>query len=79
MASADYWLCDHCGRKAFYDANLDYSDDLLVRSDGRLLPTGCGDAQVLCIECSATHEVVVRLRGVAKEPQGEVGSGLAQK
>jgi len=24
MASTDYRLCDNCGRKAFYDANLNY-------------------------------------------------------
>lgn len=27
MALCDYRLCDVCGGKAFYDANLSYSDD----------------------------------------------------
>jgi len=26
MAMADYKLCDVCGEKAFYDANLNYED-----------------------------------------------------
>ncbi len=24
MAAADYWLCDICERKTFYDASLDW-------------------------------------------------------
>lgn len=24
MAASDYRLCDECGKKAFYDSNLDY-------------------------------------------------------
>lgn len=60
MAAADYWLCDRCGQKAFYDANLDYSDlTHRRRSDNRPLPARCGDAQVLCEECAETHEVVI--------------------
>lgn len=62
MAVADYWLCDRCGGKAFYDAGLDYSTPGLRRPDRRLLPQGCGDARVLCVPCSETHEVVVRPR-----------------
>lgn len=62
MASADYWLCDVCGAKAFYDANLNYEDDGPRRKDSRMLPTGCGDAQVICEECAKTHEVVVNIK-----------------
>ena len=63
MASADYWVCDVCDCKAFYDANLNYSDDHSQRRrDGRMLPAGCGDAQVLCVECAKTMEVVIRTK-----------------
>jgi hypothetical protein len=60
MAAADYWLCDRCNQKAFYDANLDYDDQKHTRrSDGRLLPARCGDAQVLCEDCAREYEVII--------------------
>lgn len=62
MAAADYWLCDWCSSKAFYDANLNYEDDGPKRKDGRMLPTGCGDAAVLCEECAKTHEVFIKIK-----------------
>lgn len=63
MAAADYWLCDLCGRKTFYDANLDYDKVGRLRKDGRMLPSGAGDAQVICVECAETNEVTTRPKG----------------
>ena len=67
MAMSDYWACDVCGCKTFYDANLDYdlysegeSAGYLQREDGRVLPRGSGDVQVICPECAKTHEIIVR-------------------
>lgn len=72
MASADYWLCDWCGCKAFYDANLDYDNSGRTRrGDGRMLPSGAGDARVLCEECALTKEVIVRpIQSTATPPDG---------
>lgn len=58
MASADYWLCDVCGNKSFYDAQLNY-DGERERPDGRMLPQGAGDMVAICVGCSATHRAIV--------------------
>ena len=60
MAIADYRLCDICGRKAFYDANLNYqmkpfSDGQKAAADGILYLDSLGDWKVLCVDCSKTH------------------------
>ena len=63
MAAADYWLCDICERKTFYDANLDwdYARELeSYRDDGRLIPAHTGDMMAICIECAKTHRVVIK-------------------
>jgi hypothetical protein len=70
MAAADYWLCDRCGRKTFYDANLDYNNSDRLRSDGRMLPSGAGDAQVICVQCAEANELVIRPKA-ATETKGE--------
>lgn len=57
MAMSDYRLCDVCGGKAFYDANLDYRFDPVAPEQ---LPYGCGAWAVLCRVCVATHEVSVQ-------------------
>lgn len=73
MAAADYRLCDVCGGKAFYDANLNYqwadTDDLddwgnkieeddYVRDRGYVLEY-VGDWAVICTECAKTHRVAI--------------------
>lgn len=50
MAYVDYYHCDLCDAKAFYDADVDY--------DGT--GVGVGHMMVICKDCAKTHEVVVR-------------------
>ena len=73
MALADYRLCDVCGGKAFYDANLNYNfpdkngngswgipveeSDMVRDTDYRL--DYVGDWAVICTDCAKTHKVVV--------------------
>lgn len=72
MAGADYWSCDVCGSKTFYDAELDYGNDPyhICREDGAMLPFGAGDMAAICPSCTKTHEVVVREKAIGKEVQG---------
>lgn len=58
MALADYYLCDLCERKTFYDARLDYP----VSSGPVWLPEGAGDMAVICETCAGTHEVIIAKR-----------------
>lgn len=62
MASADYKLCDLCGCKAFYDANVEdprYQATWDPRVAKRWEPIGIA---VLCSECNRTHEAIIRAR-----------------
>ena len=67
MAAADYRLCDVCGCKAFYDANLNYEQgsDVAgsVRNGGQMnenTELDClGDWVVLCTDCAKTHKCVI--------------------
>ena len=64
MAIADYRLCDICGRKAFYDSNLNYrmkpfSDGQKAVLDGVFYLDSLGDWKVLCADCSMTHRCVI--------------------
>lgn len=59
MAYADYRLCDVCGCKAFYDANLSYREttdpnEMIRGSDGIKLHW-LGDWAVICTDCAKTH------------------------
>lgn len=75
MAYADYRLCDICGCKAFYDANLNYEfpdkngNDAYgnpmqyVRGSHHKLDR-LGDWAVLCINCAKTHKCVIVQTGV---------------
>lgn len=47
MAMCDYYLCDRCGEKCFYDANC---YEQLERA---------GDIVAICKDCARTHECVV--------------------
>jgi hypothetical protein len=74
MAAADYYLCDVCSSKCFYDANLNYEfpdkngndswgkpipKDDLIKGTGHKLDY-VGDMAVICRDCAKKHEVVVR-------------------
>lgn len=61
MAAADYRLCDKCGQKAFYDANLAYEchtandpipADECIRGSPGLKLQYLGDWSVLCRTCA---------------------------
>lgn len=78
MARADYWLCDVCDGKSFYDANLDWDyarEKNSVRpDDGRMIPVGAGDMAVICVQCAKTHKVVVKMKAA---PTGDIECGGA--
>ena len=78
MASADYCLCDVCGGKAFYDANLNYQFPqkdgtyeygLTPIRDSHMALDYLGDWAVLCVTCAKTHKAVVML--LPTPPKGE--------
>lgn len=71
MAYSDYRLCDNCGGKAFYDANLDYQ---FGTRSAPLTASECieGSPQtkldylgawgVLCRDCAKTHEIIIAIK-----------------
>ena len=54
MAGGDYYSCDKCECKTFYDSEVDYS--YMV-----------GQMMVLCDNCVKTHEIILKERGVESE------------
>ena len=78
MALADYRLCDVCGRKVFYDANLNYefSDrdnpippEQSPRNGAGMKLDYLGDWAVICLTCAKTHEC--KVVPLAAEGKGE--------
>ena len=62
MAGADYYSCDVCGAKTFYDADLSYGDFQYNENPLNRHPWPDGDVGfmvVLCKKCSLTHKVVI--------------------
>jgi hypothetical protein len=59
MAMADYYQCDICKSKTFYDAECSYTDDKFDKETGKVLMYGVGQMRVLCEECIKTKEVVI--------------------
>ena len=61
MAAADYYLCDVCGGKTFYDANLSYGNYGDRNEDPDThhpWPDGnVGLMLVLCRDCAKAHTV----------------------
>ena len=55
MAMADYYLCDVCGRKTFYDAELYYEMD----NGNNWFLHGVGDMKVICEDCAKTNRIVI--------------------
>ena len=58
MALSDYRLCDVCGSKAFYDAELNY-DMGEIDKHGNPKLERVGDMKVICDSCAKTHEIVI--------------------
>ena len=67
MAMADYYLCDVCSQKAFYDANLRYDFDTPVDYGCSSKLDYVGDMAVICDDCAKTHQVVVLARTATGE------------
>lgn len=60
MAAADYYLCDVCGGKAFYDVNLNYDWDSFDEETERYKLDYVGDMKVICTECAKTNTIEIR-------------------
>jgi hypothetical protein len=58
MAMADYRLCDVCGKKAFYDANLNYDFDKVDPVEGPKLDYVSSMA-VVCDDCGDKFRAVI--------------------
>jgi len=72
MAGADYYSCDVCHGKTFYDCALDYQRT----ESGEFLPYGAGQMKVICCICIGTHEIVVReVRGTSNTEVHGHGTG----
>jgi len=57
MAMADYYLCDVCGNKAFYDANItDPRYSAIWDEREECDPIGIA---AICPECNKTHKAVI--------------------
>lgn len=56
MAYADYRLCDVCGTKTFYDADLQYDFEQYPITG--LYNLGAWSA--ICRQCSETHDVIIQ-------------------
>lgn len=74
MALSDYRLCDVCGGKAFYDANLNHDKGCdeewhyPYRTEGKeqhgekkhqMRLDYLGDWAVICSDCAKTHKTIV--------------------
>ena len=57
MAYADYYLCNVCGGKTFYDANLNYEQDGIC---GDTTLDRVGQMAAICNTCAKTHHVEIR-------------------
>jgi hypothetical protein len=60
----DYRQCDVCGKKAFYDAELNYQDTPIVDKQKPVVGTSfyldwLGDWKVLCIDCIGEYELKI--------------------
>lgn len=53
MAAADYYLCDICSCKTFYDADVDYDR--------------VGDIHVICPDCDKEYEVIITIKARGEE------------
>lgn len=76
MAAADYYLCDVCGCKTFYDAQLSYGEGInsVIENENPFTkhPWPDGDVGwmvVICKDCAWDHVVsVFRKQAIQKKP-----------
>jgi hypothetical protein len=66
MAMCDYYLCDKCGKKCFYDASIAEYDD----ENNYLLSGAKVDIAAICEECAKTHTCIVVPREHADAGRG---------
>ncbi len=60
MAGMDYFHCDWCSAKAFYDARLNYSESEQMRNRTDIPKLDfCDDIRALCEGCAQKYRVVV--------------------
>lgn len=59
MALADYYLCDLCECKTFYDANLPHGEFGEPRKSWKWPDGDVGFMLVLCEECATKHSGAV--------------------
>ena len=65
MASADYKLCDMCGAKTFYDADIDcphYETSYAPERHPQYKPIL---VMALCGSCAETHTLVIQPRNAS--------------
>ncbi len=60
MALADYYLCDVCERKAFYDANITDPRYCATWDPEEAAETDPIGIKAICSDCNKTHEIIVR-------------------
>lgn len=59
MAYSDYRLCDVCGDKTFYDADLNYDYESVEKSATGVILEYLGQWVVICNSCTSTHDVLL--------------------
>jgi hypothetical protein len=59
MALADYYLCDVCEGKAFYDTNLNYDFDNRVSYGCGHKLEYVGNMKVICDDCVKNYDIVL--------------------
>lgn len=50
MAGIDYYSCDVCGNKVYYDATTEYNHP------------NFGDMKVICKECIKDYEIIIQYK-----------------
>jgi hypothetical protein len=70
MALADYYLCDVCECKTFYDAVCEFDQYNQNPNTGHPWPNGdVGYMVVLCKDCAATHSVTITEKTPNEQPE----------
>ena len=64
MAMADYYLCNVCGEKCFYDANLSYEHT----KQGELMLYRVGQMAAICTMCAKNHTITITTKGKKPRP-----------